>query len=204
MSDFFASIKDALMAMFTAASYAVFLRNLVTSGGLGASEVIRVAQRNSEILLTSLLVTAFSTGSAVLCRLLVPSISSMEYAWIALVFGGVLLTLYLLTGLAITLLPLPSKTLLLKRMGISVLNTLVMAVPLLLFRMGYDMPRAIGLGIGAGAAFLIVSLLVNSGLHVLQDNKAIPPMFAGAPAALVYTGLLALAFTGFTGEVLFQ
>jgi len=204
MSEFFASMKEALMAMFTAASYAVFLRNLITSGGLGASEMIRVAQRNSEILLTSLLVTIFSTASAVVCRLLAPAMASLEYAWTAMVFGGVLLGLYLLAGLAIALLPLRQKKLLHKRIGISVLNTLVMAVPLLVYLQASDIPRAIGMGLGAGAAFLIVSMLVNSGMYILQDNKAIPPMFAGVPATLVYTGLLALAFTGFTGEVLFQ
>jgi len=29
-------------------------------------------------------------------------------------------------------------------------------------------------------------------------------MFTGVPAALIYTGLLALAFTGFQGKILFQ
>ena len=211
MEAFFASFKEISLSMLTAAGYAVFLRNLIFSGGLGGAEVLRAAQRNSEILLSSLLVTLFSTASAVVCRALVspvlgllPSWLMMEYAWLALLFGGVLLGLYLLACGTIALLPLKSKRLLLKRMGMSVLNTLVMSVPLLIFRLGWNMPRAIGMGLGAGAAFLIVALLVNSGMHILQQNEAIPPMFAGVPATLIYTGLLALAFTGFTGEVLFQ
>jgi Na+-translocating ferredoxin:NAD+ oxidoreductase RnfA subunit len=36
-------------------------------------------------------------------------------------------------------------------------------------------------------------------MYILQQNKAIPPMFSGVPATLIYTGLLALAFTGFAG-----
>ncbi|MDR2752755.1 MAG: hypothetical protein LBB50_00410 [Oscillospiraceae bacterium] len=80
----------------------------------------------------------------------------------------------------------------------------VMAVPLLTYRLGENMPSTIGMGLGAGLAFLIVSLLVNSGLHILHKNKAIPSMFSGVPAALIYMGLLALAFMGFTGEILFQ
>ena len=211
MREFALSLKDVLFSMLTAASYAVFLRSLIFSGGLGSTEVFRAAQRNSEIMMSSLLVSLFSAASAVICRLLAPptgglfpSLATMDYAWLAMIFGGVLLALYLLTCGAVALLPLKSKRLLLKRMGISVLNTLVMAVPLLMFRLGYDLPRAIGMGLGAGAAFLIVSLLINSGMHILQQNEAIPPSFAGVPATLVYTGLLALAFTGFTGEVLFQ
>jgi len=207
MKEFF----DALKAMLTAASYAAFLQCLIFSGGLGAAEVIRAAQRNSEILMSSLLVSLFSAAAAAVCRLLAPpagglfpSLAAMDYAWLAMLFGGVLLALYLLACGTVALLPLRHKRLLLKRMGMSALNTLVMAVPLLMFRLGCSMPQAVGLGLGAGAAFLVVSLLINSGMHILQQNKAIPPMFAGVPALLVYTGLLALAFTGFTGQVLFQ
>jgi Na+-translocating ferredoxin:NAD+ oxidoreductase RnfA subunit len=210
---------EIIMTMVTAATYAVFLRSLIFSGGLGATEVIRAAQRNSEILLSSLLVGLFSAATGAVCRLLTTyhfvwnaksgalhnfSLADLPYAWLAAIYGGVLLVLYLLACGVIALLPIKSRPLLLKRIGVSGLNTLVMAVPLLVFRLGNNLPGAIGMGLGAGLAFLIVSLLVNSGLHILQQNKAIPPMFQGVPAALIYTGLLALAFTGFTGEVLFQ
>jgi len=207
MTAFFVSAREIILSTLTAAIYAVFLRNLIFSGGLGGTEVIRAAQRNSEILLTSLLVSLFSAGTAVICRLLAPFLPARvtaEYAWLAMLFGGVLLGLYLLACGGIALLAGRRAPLLLKRMGMSALNTLVMSAPLLIFRLGWNMPRAIGMGLGAGAAFLIVSLLVNSGMHILQQNKAIPPMFVGVPATLIYTGLLALAFTGFTGEVLFQ
>jgi len=211
------SIGNAILSMLTAASYAVFLRSLIFSGGLGASEVIRSAQRNSEIVLDSALVSVFAAAAAAVCRVLVsppvlsqekgalfPSLAELPYSLLAAVFGYVLLAIYLLVCGTITLLPIKAKRLLLRRIGMSALNTLVMSVPLLMFRLGYDMPRAVGMGLGAGISFLLVSLMVNSGMHILQQNKAIPPMFAGVPATLIYTGLLALAATGFTGEVLFQ
>ncbi len=200
-------MKDALLSLLTAATYAVFLRNLLFAGGIGATEVLRAARRNSEILMSSLLVTVFSTVAAVTSRLLITLWPITNYAWLAALYGGVLLALYLLTCTVITLLPQSlarHKPILLKRMGMSVLNTLVMGVPLLAHHLGESLPGAIGMGLGAGAAFLIVTLLINSGLHILQQNKAIPPMFTGVPAALIYTGLLALAFTGFKGEILFQ
>jgi len=201
-------MKEMLLSMVTAAIYAVFLRNLIFSGGLGASEVLRAAQRNSELVMTSTLVSLFSTATAVICRLLpmdrlFPG-ADLPYAWRTALFGGVLLALYLLVCTAITASPFKLKRLMLKRIGMSALNNLVMAVPLLVYRAGDSLPRAIGMGIGAGIAFLAVALLINSGLFILQQNKAIPPTFTGVPAALLYTGLLALAFTGFTGEVLFQ
>lgn len=203
---------NVIMSMLTAALYAVFLRNLLFSGGLGASEVIRAAQRNSEIVLTSVLVSVFSAATAGVCWGL-PNIlqtrhshaeaQPLSYPWMALIYGAVLITLYLIACGVITLVPLQDKRLLLKRMGMSVLNALVISVPLLSYLFGYDLPAAIGLGLGAGLAFYIVTMLINSGMHILQQNKAIPSMFTGVPAALIYTGLLALAFTGFTGEILF-
>jgi len=222
-------MKEILLSMITAAVYAVFLRNLLFSGGLGTTEVIRAAQRNSEIALTALLVSLFSAAAGVVSRLVavalftervigrIPhwrfSVHNLPYAWLTLLFALILLALYLLVCGVIALLPIKSKRLLHKRMGMSVLNTLVMAVPLLSFRMGYmargmphaiGIPHVVGMGLGAGLAFLIVTMLVNSGMHILQQNKAIPSMFTGVPATLIYTGLLALAFTGFTGEILFQ
>ena len=203
---------DVWLSLFTAASYAVFMRNLLFSGGLGASEVLRAAQRNSEILMSSLLVSLFSTAAAGISyaaamRLPAELLSNFHYAYRAAFYGGILLLLYLAVCGTIALLPqrlAHRKPLLLKRMGMSALNTIVMGVPLLAHLTGESLPGAIGMGIGAGIAFLVVTMLINSGLHILQQNKAIPPMFTGVPAALIYTGLLALAFTGFKGQVLFQ
>jgi len=202
-------MKDILLSMLTAATYAVFLRNLLFSGGLGASEVLRAAQRNSEILLSSLLVSLFSAAAAAVCRLAAMrlSISDYDYAWRAALYGGALLALYLLACSVIAVLPhklAPHRPILLRRIGMSALNTIVMGVPLLAHHTGESLQGAIGMGLGAGVAFLVVALLINSGLHILQQNKAIPPTFTGVPAALIYTGLLALAFTGFEGKVLFQ
>ena len=212
---------NEIMMMFTAAVYAVFLRNLLFSGGLGTSEMIRAAERNSEIMLTSMLISGFSMATAAISRgatVLINSqrdvaggffhwrfsIFTLPYTWYAAIYGVILLSLYLLVNLTIALLPLKHKRILHKRMGMSVLNTLVMSVPLLVYREGKDLLFALGLGLGAGVAFYIVTMLVNSGMFLLHENKAIPPMFTGVPATLIYTGLLALAFTGFTGKILFQ
>ncbi|MCL1952679.1 MAG: hypothetical protein FWF60_07615 [Oscillospiraceae bacterium] len=206
------AILSALMSMLTAATYAVFLRNLLFSGGLGASEILRAAQRNSEILMSSLLVSLFSAAAAGLSYMaarLLPAqlLSDFGYARRAALYGGVLLALYLLACVVIALLPhqlAPHRPILLRRIGMSALNTIVMGVPLLAHLTGESPAGAVGMGLGAGVAFLLVTMLINSGLHILQQNKAIPPAFTGVPAALIYTGLLALAFTGFQGKILFQ
>ncbi|MCL2195822.1 MAG: hypothetical protein FWB76_07735 [Oscillospiraceae bacterium] len=213
---------NELMYVIQGAIFAVFLHNLVFSGGLGASEMFRAAQRNSEILLTSGLISGFSAVSALINRALTTWLSSqnytigwlswryapfstqlpgLQYVWHALIFALILLVLYLLVNLIVHFLPTSKHKLLFhKRVGAAVLNTLVISVPLLLFPRGAaTFGFTLGMGLGAGVAFFVVTLLVNSGMHVLRQNKAIPSQFSGVPATLIYTGLLALAFTGFAG-----
>jgi Na+-translocating ferredoxin:NAD+ oxidoreductase RnfA subunit len=199
-------IREQLMAMLTAALYAVFLYNLVFSGGLGATEIIRAAKKNGGMLTFSLLISVFSALTAAICRLLtvwIPKLETVEFQWHVLLYGSVLLVLYLIVCTTLSLVRFKAQAYLLKYMGMAVLNTLVMAVPLLSFQLGYNLPRTIAMGVGAGLAFAGASLLINSGMHLLQQNKAIPVMFTGVPATLIYTALLALAFTGFTGSSLF-
>jgi len=201
--------------------YAVFTQNLLFSGGVGASEMIRAARRNSEIMLTSILISLFSAVTAALSvgaalliggqretvsilhwRYMIFSAQypSLHYVWHAAIFALILLVLYVLVNVVIKFLPIKHKRIMHKRMGMSVLNALVMSVPLIIFRRGYvEIWPAIGWGLGAGVAFYCVTMLINSGMYILQQNKAIPAMFTGVPATLIYTGLLALAFTGFAG-----
>ena len=114
---------NIILSMLTAALYAVFLKNLLFSGGLGASEVIRAAQRNSEILMTSLLVSLFSAaagGIGVAIRNSVFAkryyaqgalfqgrfgLFSLPYTWLALIYSLVLLALYLVACGVISLIP---------------------------------------------------------------------------------------------------
>jgi electron transport complex protein RnfA len=208
------------MLVINGAIYAVFLHNLLFSGGLGASEMFRAAQRNSEIALTSALISVFSAASALLSLGVTTLIGNQRhigwlswryaifstqypgllYVWHALIFGFILLLLYLLENVVVRFLPASKQKLLMhKRVGAAVLNTLVIYIPLLIYRQGIQPWYALGLGLGAGAAFFLVTMLVNSGMHVLRQNKAIPTQFSGVPATLIYTGLLALAFTGFAG-----
>jgi electron transport complex protein RnfA len=192
--------------MFNASLYAVFLYNFIFSGGLGTTEVIRAAKKNGGMLAFAGLISFFSMLTSAVSRLLtiwIPSFETLSFAWRCLLFGGILLVLYLLTGVALAFLKIRAQVFLLKYLGMAVLNTLVMAIPFLNFQRSHDLPRALAFGLGAGIAFAGASLLINSGMHKLQQNKSIPVMFTGVPATLIYTGLLALAFTGFTGASLF-
>ncbi|MDR2647034.1 MAG: hypothetical protein LBB67_02805 [Oscillospiraceae bacterium] len=199
-------MKDLIVAMLNEAIFAVFLQNLVFSGGIGATETIRVAQKNGELSFLSLAITFFSVvagvGSNLLRRVLFGT-DTPGFALAALLFSGVLLAAYFLVCAFVLAIRPKSKKFLLRRMGLAALNTVVLSVPLLAFRMGSTLSDTIALGIGAGVAFALASMLINSGMHQLQKNESISPMFRGVPATLLYVGLLALAFTGFRGTTLF-
>ena len=205
MPEFLLSARNLFVTMVTAGLYAVFLQNLVFSGGFGATEAIRAARKNGDIPFLSAVITVFTTLVTIIARLVLgtlPAWLGQRFAWIVGVYSAVLLLLYLLVCGTAALLKVRWKRYLLTRMGMAALNTLVMAVPLISYRMGQTLPQAVAAGLCAGIAFAVASLLVNSGMHILQQNKSIPAMFTGVPATLLYTGLLSLAFTGFTGAML--
>ena len=64
------------------------------------------------------------------------------------------------------------------------------------------MPDSLGLGIGAGLAYIIAVSLINVGLRYISRSRSIPDAFKGVPAVLIYVALLSMAFTGISGKAL--
>ena len=88
-------------------------------------------------------------------------------------------------------------------LGVAALNTLLLAVPYINNSAAYSFADSIGSGIGAGIAFVLAAALIGKGAELLNSNDRIPQVFKGAPAMLLYVGLLSLAFAGFTDSTLF-
>ena len=184
------------------ALYVVFVQNLVMSSGLGMSEAIRIAKRPGTFLKFALMISGFSVVTSGICSLIgiyVPSADS--YAVKAMIYGGVLAGVYIITALLVHLITHDKE--LLGNLGISALNTLVFAVPYINYNAAYSLWDSIGLGIGAGAAFVLAAALIGSGSRALEKNKHIPPAFKGTPAMFLYVAMISLGFTGFTGTSLF-
>lgn len=79
----------------------------------------------------------------------------------------------------------------------------LLAVPYINNSAAYSFADSIGSGIGAGIAFVLAAALIGKGAELLNSNDRIPQVFKGAPAMLLYVGLLSLAFAGFTDSTLF-
>lgn len=191
--------------LLSTALYTVFIQNLVFNGGYAVSEALMLAKKPRRLWMFSAMIAFFSTVTALACRAieLIPRLSALPAAIHFAVFSGVLITVYLITGLILKL-ALGATEKFLATLGMAALNTLVLAIPLLNRSAAYTLPESIGSGIGAGIAFILAATLICKGMHIISQNKDLPKAFRGTPAAFVYIALLSLAFSGFSGGSLFS
>ncbi len=77
-------------------------------------------------------------------------------------------------------------------------NCAVLGAALLSVRADHDFLGAVAHGFGAGLGFTLVILLLG-GIRERLAAADIPVPFRGAPVTLITTGILSLAFMGFTG-----
>lgn len=187
--------------LLSTALYTVFIQNLVFNGGYAASEALMLAKKPRRLWMFSAMIAFFSTVTALVCRALemIPVLSTLPSALHFAMFSGVLIVVFLITGLILKL-ALGATEKFLGTLGMAALNTLVLATPLLNRSAAYTLPESIG----AGLAFILAATLICKGLHIISQNQDMPKAFRGTPAAFVYVALLSLAFSGFSGSSLFS
>ena len=186
--------------LLSTALYTVFIQNLVFNGGYAASEALMLAKKPRRLWMFSAMIAFFSTVTALACRALemIPVLSTLPSALHFAMFSGVLIVVFLITGLILKL-ALGATEKFLGTLGMAALTT-----PLLNRSAAYTLPESIGSGIGAGLAFILAATLICKGLHIISQNQDMPKAFRGTPAAFVYVALLSLAFSGFSGSSLFS
>lgn len=77
-------------------------------------------------------------------------------------------------------------------------NCVVIAVPLILAKEGYNFWESIMLALGAGSGFLLALYLMAS-VRERLDLARVPESFKGLPVAFIVAGQFGLAFLGFSG-----
>lgn len=186
------------MKMIAAALLALGAENIFFSGGNGFSRALRSARRPGLIGVYAGFITFFSLISALSGILLIPLLPNLgmpEYTFpaYAALFAAAAYSLSaaLLHGLMPALYQKCAPVL-----APSALNTAVLAV--LFLGRNMEPVQAVGFVIGTGAAFLFASLALSHALE-LGKNPEMPKAFSGLPAALIYIGILSMAFAGFTG-----
>ena len=191
--------------LLSTALYTVFIQNLGFNGGYAASEALMLAKKPRRLWMFSAMISFFSTVTALVCRALemIPVLSTLPSALHFAMFSGVLIVVFLITGLILKL-ALGATEKFLGTLGMAALNTLVLATPLLNRSAAYTLPESLGSGNGAGLAVILAAPLICKGLHRISQNQDMPKAFRGTPAAFVYVALLSLAFSGFSGSSLFS
>lgn len=190
--------------MLIAALYSLLIQNLIFSSGLALSETIRLAKRPKFFIMYLFTVVYYSTVTSLFCSILdlIPKIRMLDTVWHIAVFSVTLAVIHFITSVfAIVVLKANRKFL--NSMGMCAINSLILAVPIINSRSANSIPASIGSGIGAGLAFMLAVVFINSGMRRISENKDIPRAFRGMPAVFIYVALLSLAFTCFSGEASF-
>jgi electron transport complex protein RnfA len=79
-------------------------------------------------------------------------------------------------------------------------NCIILAVPLINAGEHYSFIQSIVFGFGSGIGFAI-ALIIMASIREKLELADVPASFRGLPMAFVVTGLIALAFTGFSGLI---
>lgn len=79
-------------------------------------------------------------------------------------------------------------------------NCIILAVPLINAGEKYTFIQSIAFGFGSGLGFAL-ALIIMASIREKIELAEVPGPFKGLPMAFVITGLIALAFTGFSGLI---
>ncbi len=79
-------------------------------------------------------------------------------------------------------------------------NCIILAVPLVNAGEKYSFIQSLAFGFGSGLGFAL-ALIIMASIREKLELADVPAPFKGLPMAFVITGLIALAFTGFSGLI---
>ncbi len=79
-------------------------------------------------------------------------------------------------------------------------NCIILAVPVINADEKYNFMQALTMGLGSGAGFSL-ALIIMASIREKLELADVPKVFQGLPIAFVLTGLIALAFLGFSGLI---
>ncbi|MBI4653987.1 MAG: electron transport complex subunit RsxA [Nitrospirae bacterium] len=79
-------------------------------------------------------------------------------------------------------------------------NCIILAVPLINAGEGYTFIESLAFGLGSGLGFAL-ALIIMASIREKLELAEVPRPFRGLPIAFIVAGLIALAFTGFSGLI---
>lgn len=179
---------------------AVFAENLVLTGGIGSSRMLRAARKPKELLPYSALLCFFTLCTALVTSLLEPWLNRVDKDQLfrPLVYTSCAAILYILAAVGLKLC-LPKRFERYKAMlPTTSINCIVIAMPFLVSERQLDFGHIVALSLGAGVGFVLAVWLAAEGIKRI-NNASMARAFLGLPALFIYLGILSLAFLGFAG-----
>jgi electron transport complex protein RnfA len=79
-------------------------------------------------------------------------------------------------------------------------NCIILAVPVINVDEKYGFLESLTLGLGSGAGFAL-ALIIMASIRERLELARVPKIFQGLPISFIVTGLIALAFLGFSGLI---
>lgn len=79
-------------------------------------------------------------------------------------------------------------------------NCIILAVPLINAGERYSFIESLAFGLGSGLGFAL-ALIIMASIREKLELSDVPAAFKGMPMAFIVTGLIALAFSGFSGLI---
>jgi len=79
-------------------------------------------------------------------------------------------------------------------------NCIILAVPLINSDEGYGFIQSLSFGLGSGIGFAL-ALIIMASIREKLELAEVPKSFQGLPISFIVTGLIALAFLGFSGLI---
>jgi electron transport complex protein RnfA len=79
-------------------------------------------------------------------------------------------------------------------------NCIILAVPIINVDEKHNFLESLALALGSGLGFAL-ALVIMAGLRERMEFAKVPKPFKGLPIAFIITGMIALAFSGFSGLI---
>ena len=190
--------------LLTAAVYSLFVQNLIFNSGLALSETIRMSRRPKFFPMYALSIVYYTSVTSLVCSLvdLSEKVRLLSTAWHVVIFASALALVHIVTSIFVIVVLKANKKYM-NSLGMCAINSLVLAIPIINNRSANTVFSSLGAGIGAGLAFMLAMILINSAMKRIANNKEIPKPFRGLPAVFIYVAILSLALTCLSGQTLF-
>lgn len=192
-----------IFQFFTMMLTALFIENIIFTRALGTSWMFYLIKRPREILNYTLALMAVTTVSGLICYPLRGFVYSSELRHVLLPIIHIAVMAAVYTGTYFIIKKFFSE----KfekfgiNLGVAVFNCATLGSLLVSANERLDLLSTVGYGIGMSLGFGLAAIIMSYGLTRLEYCR-VPKVFKGVPIALIYLGLLSLAFYGLVGHQL--